>query len=162
MRRRRATSLGAGARGCGPHQTKVKATTPRSLEKVRREMSHLFVVLCRPGNFCVKSPQLAQLSLIILAHSSQLRCRDFKGETPRRERVVGSPLQSPTQNIRAPAFRRCAVPCREFNSPPVGALAPVENCAKDENLLGRDLRSGHRALPLQGTRINSQSRAQGF
>ena len=29
----------------------VVPTTPRSLERVRREMSHLLIVLCRLGNF---------------------------------------------------------------------------------------------------------------
>ena len=29
----------------------VVPTAPRSLERARREMSHLLVVLCRPGNF---------------------------------------------------------------------------------------------------------------
>ena len=43
MQRRRATGAGAGARGRGPHH-------PRSLERARREMSHLLVVLSRPGN----------------------------------------------------------------------------------------------------------------
>ena len=43
-------------RGGGPRaQELVRAgvvpTTPRSLERVRREMSRLSVVLCRPGNF---------------------------------------------------------------------------------------------------------------
>ena len=44
MQRRRGTGEGFGARGRGP-------TTPRSLERARREMSHLLVVLYRPGNF---------------------------------------------------------------------------------------------------------------
>ena len=40
------------ARAQGLVSAGVVPTTPRSLERVRREMSHLLVVLCRPGNFC--------------------------------------------------------------------------------------------------------------
>ena len=45
---------GGGSRAQGPVRAGVVPTTPRSLERVRREMSHLLVVLCRPGNFFVR------------------------------------------------------------------------------------------------------------
>ena len=43
---------GGGSRAQGLVCAGVVPTTPRSLERARREMSHLLVVLCRPGNFC--------------------------------------------------------------------------------------------------------------
>ena len=42
---------GGGSRAQGLVRAGVVPTTPRSLERVRREMSHLLVVLCRPGIF---------------------------------------------------------------------------------------------------------------
>ena len=42
---------GGGSRAQGLVRAGVVPTTPRSLERVRREMSHLLVVLCRPGKF---------------------------------------------------------------------------------------------------------------
>ena len=44
-------SGGGGPRAQGLVRAGVVPTTPRSLERVRREMSHLLGVLCRPGNF---------------------------------------------------------------------------------------------------------------
>ena len=43
---------GGGSRAQGLVRAGVVPTTPWSLERVRREMSHLLVVLCRPDNFC--------------------------------------------------------------------------------------------------------------
>ena len=42
---------GGGSRAQELVRAGVVPTTPRSLERVRREISHLLVVLCRPGNF---------------------------------------------------------------------------------------------------------------
>jgi hypothetical protein len=42
---------GGGSRAQGLVRAGVVPTTPRSLERTRREMSHLLAVLCRPGNF---------------------------------------------------------------------------------------------------------------
>ena len=42
---------GGGSRAQGQVRAVVVPTTPRSLERVRREMSHLLVVFCRPGYF---------------------------------------------------------------------------------------------------------------
>ena len=49
---KKAIYRGGGPRAQGLVRAGVVPTTPRSLERVRREMSHLLVVLCRPGNFC--------------------------------------------------------------------------------------------------------------
>ena len=49
---KKAMCRGGGSRAQGLVRAGVVPTTPRSLERVRREMSHLLVVLCRPGNFC--------------------------------------------------------------------------------------------------------------
>ena len=45
---------GGGSRAQGLVRAGVVPTTPRSLERARREMSHLLIVLCRPGNFFVR------------------------------------------------------------------------------------------------------------
>ena len=42
---------GGGSRAQGLVRVGVVPTTPRSLERARREMSHLSVVLCRSSNF---------------------------------------------------------------------------------------------------------------
>ena len=45
---------GDGSRAQGLVRAGVVPTTPWSLERVRREMSHLLVVLCRPGIFFLR------------------------------------------------------------------------------------------------------------
>ena len=49
---KKAMCRGGGSRAQGPVRAGVVPTTPRSLEKAGREMSHLLVVLCRPGYIC--------------------------------------------------------------------------------------------------------------
>ena len=49
---KKAICRGGGPRAQGLVRAGVVPTTPRSLERVLREMSHLLVELCRPGNFC--------------------------------------------------------------------------------------------------------------
>ena len=45
---------GGGPRVQGLVRAGVVPTDPRSLERARREMSHLLVVLCRSGSFFIR------------------------------------------------------------------------------------------------------------
>ena len=54
-RRRKAICRGGGPWAQGLVRVGVVPTTPWSIERVRREVSHLLVVLCRPGNFVLFS-----------------------------------------------------------------------------------------------------------
>ena len=74
---------GGGPRAQGLVRAGVVPTTPRSLERARREMSHLLVVLCRPGNFCsfslyealIQTTRKLNLPMALMKSSSDPQCR---------------------------------------------------------------------------------------
>ena len=56
---------GGGPRAQGLVRAGVVPTTPRSLERARREISHLSVVLCRPGIFKIAKKNFGDKILAI-------------------------------------------------------------------------------------------------
>ena len=66
---------GGGSRAQGLVRAGVVPATPRSLERARREMNHLLVVLCRPLQFLF---------------GSSLRCAGFSRSSVQKSPFKGS------------------------------------------------------------------------